>query len=82
MVESEYSAAEKITGISKGNRAIDESNPAPKVTVQHVLAATAAMLGSPTILRIRELQMQARLVLCTIVVMAKAKMVNMTLGNV
>ncbi len=54
----------------------------PKVTVKHVLAATSAMLGNPVVERIRKLQMSAKLVLCTVVLMMERKMKDMAIRKV
>jgi Cdc6-like AAA superfamily ATPase len=54
----------------------------PKVTVKHVLSAANAMLGSPIIHRIKDLPMQSKLVLVTLVIMIQNKKTDMSLSHV
>ena len=85
LVESEMSTKSKQGDENAKNmleKPIESLDEVPKVTVKHILAATNAMLGSPVVLRIRSLQMHAKLVLCTIVVMSKKTGFLMSIGNI
>ncbi|KAI8820792.1 P-loop containing nucleoside triphosphate hydrolase protein, partial [Fimicolochytrium jonesii] len=44
----------------------------PKVTVKHILSATNAVFGSPVVNRIKALSLHCKMVLCALVVMARA----------
>ncbi|KAI8901423.1 P-loop containing nucleoside triphosphate hydrolase protein [Globomyces pollinis-pini] len=60
----------------------EDSIDLPKVTVKHILSAAANMLGSPNVRKIVELQMQVKLVLCTILLMKQKNMKDKTTLNV
>ncbi|KAJ3320998.1 AAA ATPase [Boothiomyces sp. JEL0866] len=54
----------------------------PKVTVKHVLSAASSMLGATSNSRIDKLQMQPKLVLCTIYLMLKTKQKDLSVRKV
>ncbi|KAI8912477.1 hypothetical protein EDD86DRAFT_274184 [Gorgonomyces haynaldii] len=60
----------------------NKTDVAPKVTVKHVLQATNAALGSQSIVRIRGLQMQPKLVLLTLSMLTMRNSKDITFGKV
>lgn len=87
MVEKELVAkvsSEQPNGLTRVflETEIESLDQVPQVLAKHVLAATSAIMGSPVVHRIRNLQMQSKLLLSTIALMAHLNTADLTTGNV